>query len=207
MQVFHLSVPAYPPGNVWFFNPLAWQFLFVLGAVLGSRSAGSAAVAAFHRLVYPLAVAVFAAAAIVKFSWTLNGLWDGVPALFLKELWPVNKNNLSPLRLVPFLALVVLVATHVRPNARFLASRAARPLVLCGQQSLEIFCLSILLSALGHFILAEYNSAIAMQLAVNVLGIATMLLIARMIDWYKRMDRMPLMQPAVARPRGDGTGE
>jgi hypothetical protein len=97
---------------------------------------------------------------------------------------------------------VLLVATLVPRQARFLGGPAARPLVLCGQQSLEIFCLGILLSALGHFILAEYDSAIVMQLAVNAAGIAAMFLTARMIDWYKAMDRMPVPQPAAAR-RGD----
>src|SRR5271168_4501735 len=43
VQIFNVDTPAYPPGNVWTFNPLAWQFLFVLGAVLGrteTRSSG-----------------------------------------------------------------------------------------------------------------------------------------------------------------------
>ena len=35
VQISGLSVPAYPEGHVWFFNPLAWQFLFVIGAILG----------------------------------------------------------------------------------------------------------------------------------------------------------------------------
>ena len=35
VQIFSISVPAYPEGHVWYFNPLAWQFLFVAGAVLG----------------------------------------------------------------------------------------------------------------------------------------------------------------------------
>jgi hypothetical protein len=100
-------------------------------------------------------------------------------------------------------ALVLLVATHVPPGARFLSSVAARPLVVCGQQSLEIFCLGILLSALGHFILSEYNSGIPMQLAVNAVGIAVMCLTAKMIDWYKAMDRMPVLRPAVPQGRGD----
>ena len=123
--------------------------------------------------------------------------------MLLKELWPVNKNNLSPLRLVPFFALVVLVAALVPRNARFLGSAAARPLIRCGQQSLEIFCLGILLSALGHFILSEYDSGIITQLAVNAAGISAMLLTARMIDWYKKMDRMPALQPAVAQSTHD----
>lgn len=210
VQIFDISVPAYPEGHVWYFNPLAWQFLFVAGAVLGNRTAHgailtqSAGWARFFRVAYPAAIVVLAATLVVKISWTIHGLWEPFPGLFLKPLWPVNKNNLSPLRLVPFFALVLLVATHVPRDARFLGSMAARPLVLCGRQSLEIFCLGILLSALGHFILSEYTSAIVIQLAVNAAGITTMCLTAKMIDWYKATDRMPIAQPAAPRARGDG---
>ncbi len=201
VQILDISVAAYPEGHVWYFNPLAWQFLFVAGAVLGHLSQ-SESFTGLRKLAYPVAAVVFVAALAIKVSWTIHGVWETFPGWFLKELWPVNKNNLSPLRLVTFLALVLLVATLVPRQARFLDSAAARPLVLCGQQSLEIFCLSILLSALGHFILSEYNSAIVVQLAVNTAGIAAMCLTAAMIDWYKAMDRMPMLQPA-AQHRGD----
>jgi hypothetical protein len=202
IQIFGISVPAYPEGHVWYFNPLAWQFLFIAGALLGNPSSGSI-LQALPRFVYPLAVAVFAAALLVKLSWTLHGLWDPFPGLFLKELWPVNKNNLSPTRLIPFFATVLLVAIWVPRDARFLRSRIVRPLLRCGQQSLEIFCLSILLSALGHFILSEYDSGILTQLVVNAVGIAAMFLTARLIDWYKRLDRMPTPQPTPAKARRD----
>jgi hypothetical protein len=198
VQVFDISVPAYPEGHVWYFNPLAWQFLFVAGAVLGSRATRRDTLAQLPRVVFPLAAAIFVAAFVIKLSWTIHGVWEWFPGLFLKALWPVNKNNLVPLRLVTFLALVVLVAALVPRDARFLGSAAAWPLVVCGQQSLEIFCLSILLSALGHFILSEYDSAVAMQLAVNAAGIGVMVLTAAMIDWYKALDRMPA-GPAVER--------
>ena len=171
--------------------------------MLGNLAAQGRITAALFRKAYPVAAVVFGAALVVRVSWTIHGVWEQVPALFVRELWPVNKNDLSPVRLLPFLALVLLVATHVRANARFLGSAAARPLVLCGQHSLEIFCLGILLSALGHFILVEYNSAIAMQLAVNIAGIGAMLLTARMIHWYRMMDRMPMVEPAPARRRDD----
>jgi len=35
VQVTNLSVPAYPESHVWYFNPLAWQFVFIVGAGLG----------------------------------------------------------------------------------------------------------------------------------------------------------------------------
>ena len=79
---------------------------------------------------------------------------------------------------------------------------------LCGQQSLEIFCLGILLSALGHFVLSEYDSAISMQLLVNLAGILVMCLTARMFDWYKTMGRT--QAPRFAAPqsgRGNRLGK
>jgi hypothetical protein len=207
VQIFGFTVPAYPPGRAWYFNPLAWQFLFVAGAVLAHRATHGPGFARLPRIIYPLALAIFAASVVIRVSWTLHGFWEAVPPLLQKELWPADKNNLSPIRLVPFCAFVVLVATHVRGDAAFLRSAWARPLVRCGQQSLEIFCLGILLSALGHFALSEYGYGIGSQLVVNALGIAAMVLTARMIDWYKVMDRGPPRQPVIAKPEQPGAAE
>lgn len=206
VQVFDITVPAYPEGHVWFFNPLAWQFLFVSGAVLGDRTARGAMPSALVRAGYPIAAIVFAVSLAVRLSWTIHGVYPPFHAWFIKALWPVDKNNLAPIRLLPFFAMVVLVAVHVPREARFLRSAAARPLMLCGRNSLEIFCLGILLSALGHFVLVEYSSGVLMQLFVSVAGIATMFLTAKMIDWYRTVDRRPVPEPAMARPSGDGGG-
>jgi hypothetical protein len=205
VQVWGIAVPAYPPGVVWYFNPLAWQFLFISAALLGHAHARGRRFPGLRAL-YPLALALFAVALVVRLSWTLHELWDPIPGLLLKELWPASKNNLSPVRLIPFYALVLVVAMRVPRQAGFLAARAARPLVLCGQRSLEVFCLSIILSALAHFILSEYDSGILTQLAVNAVGIAIMCLTAMMIDWYKRMDRTPIAQPAAASRRAGDEG-
>jgi hypothetical protein len=203
VQATDVSVPAYPQGHVWFFNPLAWQFLFVAGAALGLGEAQPG------RRVRPagapllVAIVIAAVGLVIKLSWTIHGVWDPFPGLFLKELWPVNKNNLSPIRLVPFFATVFIVGTLVEPNTKFLRSALATPLIRCGQQSLEVFCFGILLSALSHFLLSEYNSAIFTQLAVNVAGVLALCLTAKIIDWYKSMGRTP--QPAEAAPnRGNG---
>jgi hypothetical protein len=203
VQATDVSVPAYPQGHVWFFNPLAWQFLFVAGAALGLGETQSGR--QVHPGGAPLLVAIVIAAVglVIKLSWTIHGVWDPFPGLFLKELWPVNKNNLSLIRLVPFFATVFIVGTLAAPNAKFLRSSLATPLIRCGQQSLEVFCFGILLSALGHFLLSEYNSTILTQLAVNVTGVLALCLTAKIIDWYKSMGRT--LQPAeAARNRGNG---
>ena len=191
VQITGASVPAYPEGHVWYFNPLAWQFLFAAGAALGiGSSANQPRPRPVGALLF-IAVAIAAFGVVIKLSWTIHGIWDSFPGLFLKELWPVNKSNLSPIRLIPFFSSVVVIAALVRSDAGFLGSPTAKPIILCGQQSLEIFCLGILLSALGHFLLSEYNSGIVIQLAVNLVGVLALFLTAKMLDWYKSMGRSP----------------
>jgi hypothetical protein len=207
VHYFDISVPAYPAGHVWFFNPLAWQLLFLAGALLAYLRDAGADFSRSLRVLYPLAAVLFVGSVIVRVSWTLHTYWEAVPPLLLKELWPADKTDLSVVRLIPFFALVVLVAVRVPPTARFLSSAAMRPLVICGQQSLEIFCIGILLSALGHFVIGEYSARIPIQLAVNAAGIAIMIGTARIIDWYKRMDRLPVLQPPIARAGREGSAE
>ena len=203
VQVIDVSVPAYPEGHVWYFNPLAWQFLFTAGAALGFGGARAGRRLRPAGAPLLMAIIVVAVGLIIKLSWTIHGVWDTVPGLFLRELWPVNKNNLSPIRLVPFFATVFVVGSLVTPNMKFLNSAITKPIILCGQQSLEVFCFGILLSALGHFLLSEYNSAIVIQLAVNIAGVLALCLTAKMIDWYKSAGRTP--QPTgMARNRGNG---
>lgn len=197
VQVFDLTLPAYPPDRVWTFNPLAWQFLFVLGAVLGhaERRAPPGARARLVAMLYWPALTIAALAFVTRLSWSFHNFWEVVPALFERQLWPINKSNLSPVRLLSFFALVMLVARWVSPQARFMRSTAARPLVLCGRHSLEIFCLSILLSALGHFLMSAINAGFTMQAAVNIVGIAIMCLVAAMLDWYRAVQREPATNP------------
>src|SRR5205823_3190287 len=53
VHVLDISVSAYPEGHVWYFNPLAWQFLFVAGAVLGNQSQHEN-IAELMKRAYPL---------------------------------------------------------------------------------------------------------------------------------------------------------
>ena len=199
VQITNLSVPAYPEGQVWFFNPLAWQFLFIVGAALGLPDSSAWRSRQWQRSMLPPALIVVAAGFVIKFTWMLHGIWDPFPAILLKELWPISKSSLSPVRLVSFFAMVIIVAVLIPSGATFLRSRAARPVVLCGQQSLEIFCLGILLSALGHFALSEYDSEIVVQLVVNLVGILMMCLTAGMINWYKTKGRTAPPRTASAK--------
>jgi len=62
-----------------------------------------------------------------------------------------------------------------------------RPLILCGQHSLEIFCLGVFLAFAGHFVLAEVSGGAAMHFLISVSGILIMWAVAWVISWYKRV--------------------
>jgi len=76
------------------------------------------------------------------------------------------------------LAVALLGATLIRPQARFLTSSAAWPFIICGRNSLYIFCLGILLSVVGHLVLNEFFGGLAMQFAVSVAGVVIMIAVA-----------------------------
>ena len=194
-----------PEGQSWFFNPLGWQFLFVIGAAAGySRIGGWWPFPRGKWFTY-LALLVTAGFAAASLSWTIHWLYDPFPPFLAKQLWThtLDKTDLAPLRLVSFLALAVTTVHFVKRDSRFLHTRWVRPLIVCGQHSLYIFCLSIVLSVLGHFILAEFNDGIPMQGAVNFCGFAGMIAVAYLLEWFKNANRRPpgtraATQPAIA---------
>jgi len=180
------GIPAYPE-SVWFFNPLAWQFLFVIGAAAGHARVSGRWPFPRGKWFSRLAVALSAFLVVVNLSWLIHWLYDPFPAILAKQLLSltIDKTNLAPLRLVNFLALALATVHFVGPDAAFLRWRLAGPIILCGQQSLYVFCLGIVLAVLGHFLLNEFYADLPMQIAVDVVGFALMVGTAALISWYR----------------------
>jgi hypothetical protein len=103
-------------------------------------------------------------------------------------MYPIDKTNLDVLRFAHFLALATLTLRYVRPDWSALASPLMRPAILCGQHSLEIFCLGVFLSFAGHFAMVEVSDGIAMQVLVSTVGIVVMVATAALITWYKNLE-------------------
>ena len=100
------------------------------------------------------------------------------------------------LRFVHFLALAVLTLRLVPADWPGLHSVWLRPAILCGQHSLEIFCLGVFLSFAAHFAMVEINEGIGMQVAASVIGIVIMIATAALISWYKMIEgRSPGLRP------------
>ncbi len=194
------SVPAYPSGQTWFFNPLAWQFLFVIGAVLGYARVREVSVLPGSRWLAASAITVAGLVALISLSWTIQSNLADAPDGLFTALAPYvgDKSNLGPVRLASFLVLVLAAVRLVGPGSAILKTRAARWLIACGQHSLHVFCFGILLSALGHFLLSTYDDGLLAQLIVNLTGGALMVGLALLIAWDKAKTRSVRIPPPAA---------
>src|SRR6478609_7747943 len=75
---FNLNLPAYPEG-VWFFNPFAWQLLFVFGAWCATGGAARLAPVLNSRVTLAIAIAYLLFAFVIAMSWQLPRLMHFIP--------------------------------------------------------------------------------------------------------------------------------
>ena len=67
--------------------------------------------------------------------------------------------------------------------------RLLRPLIVCGQRSLEVFCVGLLLSFLGHFLLELTAGSLFTQILVSLAGIGLMTGVAYDRSWAKKLEK------------------
>ncbi|MGF6427375.1 MULTISPECIES: OpgC domain-containing protein [Bradyrhizobium] len=195
VHVFGWTIPAWPNGH-WFFNPLAWQLPLVLGAwwiIEGKRfrpwvTSRAALVPAVVYLVFSL---------IIALSWSIKPLEVLVPQALL---YPMDKSNLAPLRLLHFLALAVLFVSFVPRDWRGLTTPVMRGAIRCGQNSLPIYCLGVLLTLASQLALLDISEGLTMQIALSVGGVLVMIGAATLLNLIKIKPRQPPHAKAVEQP-------
>ena len=120
---------------------------------------------------------------VLALSWKWPQVHDAVMPLWLGEhLYPISKTNLSPVRLLHFLALAYVVAKLV-PHSGWLNLWVARQSCRMGRYSLEVFCLGVILAPLADMLNALGNDTLAMQVVSALLGVGLMALLAAWLDW------------------------
>ena len=100
----------------------------------------------------------------------------------IKAIYPIDKTDLDMLRFTHFLALALMVARYFPRKSEILSSNWLRPLVLCGQHSLPLFCFGVFLSFGAHWVLVQYSHGVLMQLFVSFGGIGCMIGLAWLLD-------------------------
>lgn len=218
VQVTSLNLPSATFEIGWLFNPFAWQFLFVIGACLGFASLGTQAWRFWPAPGWPSrwrtplllgAAGIAITCAVIQVYWSLGGNPDIADSWLPEGLqWRlVNKQQFGAARLLSILALAALVAVAIRPDASWLSSAPGSAIVRCGQHSLELFALGILLAQWSEIVLEFVSDYWLVLVALNILGVMAHLLAARLLDWGQHRARAGLRRVGLGRPapvRGSG---
>jgi len=197
---FGWSIPAYPRGT-WVFNPFAWQLLFVFGAWCALGGAQRLTRWLNSPVIFGLAVAYLLFAFSIAMTWYFPRLGAFVPTFLGEAIYPIDKPNLDVLRILHFLSLAVITVWFVPRGWPVLKSPIFRPAIVCGQHSLEVFCLGVFLAFAGHFVFTEVSNRLLMHVIVSVVGIIIMVAAAALISWYRRVERQgPGPRPPSIKP-------
>lgn len=188
VQVLGWDLPGWPNGQ-WFFNPLAWQVLFVLGAWYAGQGAGRLRAIASSRVALALAVLYLAFSLAVALSWHFKVLEMVMPEALSKLIYPVDKSSLSPWRLLHFLALATVFVRLIGPDRRAPVTPLLTALIRCGENSLPMYCFGVVLSLSAHAMLLEFSGGIVMQGVVSIAGIVLMIVAATVLTREAEFDR------------------
>jgi hypothetical protein len=200
VRITGINLPSWT-GEGWFFNPFAWQLLFMIGAILAY------APPPLPRLHWPfdlLAVLVLLSGIVV--IWVIDihpRVLASMPAPVIRFIITEDKTGLHPFRLLSILSLAWLTVRLVPFDAAWVRTRFAAPLVLIGQNSLSVFCSGIFFGFLARLGL-EADEGVATQVAVNLLGALALIAVGGLAAWYRskgraQASRQQVGLPAVAR--------
>jgi hypothetical protein len=167
-------------GRGWFFNPFAWQVLFVAGYGYGAgwfevpqATRGRIAVAALYL--------VFCAALALSLVRLDGGLFAGMRDI----LEPMaRKTDIGPLRLLHFFALAYVVVALLRAAPGLITPRGAEPVAIMGRHSLSVFLLGMALSFVGGIVFDQAGQGLLPHLAVNLGGVGLLWAWARGAAWF-----------------------
>jgi hypothetical protein len=185
---------AYPEGG-WYFNPFCWQLLFCLGAwaALGGRIWVGPVIES--RWIVYLGFAYLLFALVLTLADRFQGLRELIPQGLYDAFHPNDKTNLAPYRVLHFVVLALLVTRFLPKDWKGLEWPIFDPLIRCGQQSLRVFCVGIILSFLGYFLLSISYGTLLIQLAISVAGIGILCGVAYYSDWSGKADKLVKRPP------------
>jgi hypothetical protein len=183
-------------GEGWFFDPFAWQFLFMIGAILAY--APPAELPRPRWLFDAMAGIVLLAGLLVL--WVVDThprIAASLPVPVIRFVITEDKTGLHPFRLLSILALTWLTVRLVPAHADWLRHRFVAPLILMGQNSLPVFCSGIFFGFMARLGL-EFDDTVLMQLTVNLCGFLGMVMVGTLAAWYRDKGRSAAVRPRTA---------
>jgi hypothetical protein len=210
-RYFSLSLPSWPLDNGWFFNPLAWQAVFVLGLYVGLRIDTAGPVLDWRLFILSVAILVGSLLLLTNVFGFWPDLWDTV-----RDRIPHDKTSLSWIRLVHFIALAYAVY-YSALTGLLRTTPIFAPLALLGRHSLAVFSAGALLTLVGEAILEAEVPDVLAQIITIAGGIMVQYWVALYFESRARAKRkaaaaaaerkIPAVTPVTAAPGlpGDAT--
>ncbi|WP_370224143.1 OpgC family protein [Pararhodobacter marinus] len=188
---WRLNLPNFPNPGGWFFNPVAWQLVFVVGLLIGMalrreqrfvpRSRVLLALAAGYLLLVVAWKYIPALGAFLNHQMArLGGL--GVPFHIVSH----DKTFLSLPRLLHVLSMVY-VLSYFDVVRRLTAMGWAAPLRLMGRQGLLVFSAGTAMSLAFQVVMDGYGDPVWMAWVLPPLGIALSIAVAALAEWQARL--------------------
>ena len=154
-------------------DPLAWQFVFMLGAWFGRRALLEGAAVPRRRWAVAAAAALLAAGLVQRVA---EGFGAG---LDVETAWILaGKTHLGPLALLHGLAIAYLVAVLVPREAGWMHRAIPQALAAVGRHSLDVFCVGLFLSWLVTAALRLSPGAWWLDPVLTLAGIAVLVAFA-----------------------------
>ncbi|HWX06671.1 MAG TPA: OpgC domain-containing protein [Bradyrhizobium sp.] len=171
---------------LWYFNPFTWQLLFFLGAWIAVGGAEPLQSIVRTRTVFWLAIAYLVFAFVVTTAIHSPFLANLLPPWVLEPFDPNDKTNLAPYRILHLLALAVVVTRFLRADSPILRWHSLTPLIKCGQNSLQVFCIGIVLSFCAHAAIEQSLNSLWVQISAGAAGVMLMTTGAYYWTWCKQ---------------------
>ena len=180
---------AASPSGVWYFNPFTWQLLFFLGAWIALGGAEAIQSVIRTRTVFWLAITYIVFAFVVTTATHAPDLGNLLPHWFLLPFDPNDKTNLAPYRVGHLIAIAIVVTRFLPADSSLLQWRLLSPLIKCGQNSLEVFCIGVVLSFCAHVAIELSLNSFWVQIVAGAAGLLLMTAGAYGWTWHKRWGR------------------
>jgi hypothetical protein len=183
--IFQITVNTWPTEGQWFFNPLCWQLVFVLGFTVAFDEGPGAWVRANTNWLKPVCWAIVVAGAIaVWFRWWPDPTRVPEPKL----LFIAMKAYVTPLRLIQFLALVMALSA-LYPVIEKQLPKLVAWLSMLGRNSLHVFCVGSVLSLAAQILRFSLRGGILIDTLLVIGGIIMLSGVAWLAEWRKRTVR------------------
>ncbi len=194
-NTYRLNLPNHPNPAGWFFNPLAWQLLFVIGLLAGlAMRQGRSLVPKHPALLIP------------ALAGLIGGLvWLQVPVFgdYMYDLfWQAQQNGIPeymtsfektylPLPRLGHVLLLAYVLSYFEIVRRICASGIMAPLALLGQQGLLVFAAGSVICVGLQTIRQRTGQDLALDSAMLAAGLAVLFALAATKQYWPKVQKDP----------------